>query len=156
RQGANASAATGPRLAARRPGPAPQATGDRQARRPRRGAAGAAPLAEGHRPGRPPGFGVPGETPGGGAEGIRPTVGRRGGVAEEGGGEAEVVTVGRRAAGYSPGWLPRPRLARKRPGNARPSGGVEPGPARAGVSGLEPSRRPPASPGQSSLGSLFW
>ena len=38
----------------RRPGPAPQATGDRQAHRPRRCAAGAASLADGHRSGRHP------------------------------------------------------------------------------------------------------
>ena len=70
-------------LAAGRPGPARQATGERSACRPRRGAAEFAALAAGQRPGRHPRPGGTGETAGGGAESVHPTLGRRGGTAEE-------------------------------------------------------------------------
>src|SRR6516164_4586354 len=50
-------------------------------RRPRRGAAGVALLAEGQRPRRPPRRGSAGQTIGGRAEGIHPALGRCGGVA---------------------------------------------------------------------------
>src|SRR5204863_4997410 len=66
-----------------------QAPGGRQARRRRRGAAGAVALAEGRRPGRHPRQGGAGQTAGRRAEGAGATVGRRRGALEEGGGAAE-------------------------------------------------------------------
>jgi serine/threonine-protein kinase len=84
-QGTHAPAQTGAGLADSRPDPVAQATGERQARRPRRGAADAEPLAEGRRPGRHPRQGDAGQTPNPGAEGVRPTVVRPSSAAEEGG-----------------------------------------------------------------------
>src|SRR5262249_47025637 len=105
RRGEGEAPPSDPRLAQGRRGrleqapglrPAPGSTDDRE---------GAAPLAEGQRPGRSSRRDGAGQTPGGRTEGVHPTMGRGGGVAEEGRGEAEIATVSRRAAEYSPRWL---------------------------------------------------
>ena len=117
RQGAHPPAAAGPRLAPRRPGPAHQATGDRQARRPRRGAAGAAPLAEGHRPGRHPRCGGAGQAAGGRKRRLREALGRRGGAVEEGrreGGSGITVGRGRQARPDGPGAVATAKAGRGR------------------------------------------
>src|SRR5262249_45695330 len=94
RQGTCPSAEAGPRLAPRRPDRAGGAAEQRPTRRPRRSAARHEALAGGQGPRRHPRQGGVGETAGGGAEGVQPPVGRRGGAAEEDGGKNEMTVRG--------------------------------------------------------------